>query len=125
VALTDIAGVAREGLLARSVAVGLQVMAELMDDEVTAAVVGLKHAQLADRTALRPTTVDHTLRATIAGAGHDVLLGFDVPPGATRIDVAVETTRAAAELGLFDTHGPGCRSPDSGESTVPSVPPAT
>ena len=42
VALTDIAGVAREGLLAMSVAVGLQVMAELMDDEVTA-VVGPKH----------------------------------------------------------------------------------
>ena len=39
VALTDIAGVAREGLLAMSVAVGLQVMAELMDDEVTATVV--------------------------------------------------------------------------------------
>lgn len=52
VALTDIAGVAREGLLAMSVAVGLQVMAELMDDEVTA-VVGPKHARLADRTAVR------------------------------------------------------------------------
>ena len=52
VALTDIAGVAREGLLAMSVAVGLQVMAELMDDEVTAT-VGPKHARLADRTAVR------------------------------------------------------------------------
>jgi hypothetical protein len=50
VALTDIAAVAREGLLAMSVAVGLQVMAELMDDEVTAT-VGPKHARLADRTA--------------------------------------------------------------------------
>ena len=47
VALTDIAGVSREGLLAMSVAVGLQVMAELMDDEVTAT-VGAKHARLAD-----------------------------------------------------------------------------
>lgn len=63
-------------------------------------------------TALRPTIVDHRLRATIAGAGHDVLLGFDVPPGATRIEVAVETTpRAEVELGLFDTRGPGYRSP--------------
>ena len=51
-ALTDIAGVAREGLLAMSVAVGLQVMAELMDDEITAT-VGPKHARLADRTAVR------------------------------------------------------------------------
>ena len=52
VALTDIAGVAREGLLAMSVAVGLRVMAELMDDEVTAA-VGPKHAKLTDRTVVR------------------------------------------------------------------------
>ena len=52
VALSDIAGVAREGLLAMSVAVGLRVMAELMDDEVTAT-VGAKHARLADRTAVR------------------------------------------------------------------------
>ena len=50
--MTDIAAVAREGLLAMSVAVGLQVMAELMDDEVTA-VVGPKHAKLTDRTAVR------------------------------------------------------------------------
>lgn len=35
-----------------------------------------------------------------------------MPPGATRIDVAVETTpRAEVELGLFDTRGPGYRSP--------------
>ena len=34
------------------VAVGLQVMAELMDDEITAT-VGPKHAKLADRTAVR------------------------------------------------------------------------
>jgi len=52
VSLTDIAATAREGLLAMSVAVGLQVMAELMDDEITAA-VGPKHAKLADRTAVR------------------------------------------------------------------------
>jgi transposase-like protein len=52
VALTDIAATAREGLLAMSVAVGLQVMAELMDEEITAT-VGPKHARLADRTAVR------------------------------------------------------------------------
>jgi hypothetical protein len=35
-----------------SVAVGLRVLAELMDDEITAT-VGLKHARLVDRTAVR------------------------------------------------------------------------
>jgi putative transposase len=52
VALTDIAATAREGLLAMSVAVGLQVMAELMGDVITAT-VGLKHARLAHPTAVR------------------------------------------------------------------------
>ncbi len=37
-ALADVVGAAREGLLAMSVAVGLRVMAEMMDDEVTAKV---------------------------------------------------------------------------------------
>jgi len=62
VALTDIAGVTRE-LLAMSVAVGLQVMAELMDDEVTAA-VGLKHAKLTESH--RRTTWRHD---RVGGAG--------------------------------------------------------
>lgn len=52
VALTEVAGAAREGLLAMSVGVGLRVMAELMDAEVTAR-VGAKHAKLPDRTAKR------------------------------------------------------------------------
>ena len=50
VALGDIAGVAREGLLAMSVGVGLRVMAEMMHAEVTAK-VGVKHAKIPDRTA--------------------------------------------------------------------------
>lgn len=63
-------------------------------------------------TALDPATIDHTLHASVTGAGHDVLLGFDVPPGATRIDASVETTpRAEVELGLFDARGPGYGSP--------------
>lgn len=51
-AFAEIAGAAREGLLAMSVAVGLRVMAEMMEDEL-AAKVGAKHAKLADRTASR------------------------------------------------------------------------
>jgi len=52
VALADVAGAAREGLLAMSVGVGLRVMAEMMRDEVTAK-VGPKHAKIPDRTANR------------------------------------------------------------------------
>jgi putative transposase len=50
--LTEVAGAAREGLLAMSVAVGLRVMAEMMEDELTAK-VGPKHAKLANRQARR------------------------------------------------------------------------
>lgn len=50
--LADIARVAREGLLAMSVGVGLRVMAEMMQAEVTAK-VGVKHAKIPGRTATR------------------------------------------------------------------------
>jgi len=52
VALADVGSVAREGLLAMSVGVGLRVMAELMDAEVSAK-VGPKHARIPDREASR------------------------------------------------------------------------
>jgi putative transposase len=52
VALSDVAATAREGLLAMSVGVGLRVMAELMEAEVTAK-VGPKHAKIPGRTAKR------------------------------------------------------------------------
>jgi putative transposase len=52
VALSDIAGVAREGLLAMSVGVGLGVMAEMMEAEV-AGWVGAKYAQRPEREASR------------------------------------------------------------------------
>src|SRR5207253_1352859 len=52
VVLTDVVGVACEGLLAMSVAVGLRVFAEMMQDEVTER-VGPKHAKIPDRTARR------------------------------------------------------------------------
>lgn len=50
--LAEIAGAAREGLLAMSVGVGLRVFAEMMEDEV-AARVGPKHAKLPGRAASR------------------------------------------------------------------------
>jgi transposase-like protein len=52
VALVEIAGVAREGLLAMSVGVGLRVMAEMMDAEVTTK-AGPKHAKRPEREASR------------------------------------------------------------------------
>ena len=52
VALVEIAGVAREGLLAMSVSVGLGVMAEMMEAEV-AGRVGAKHAKRPEREASR------------------------------------------------------------------------
>jgi putative transposase len=50
--LAEVAGAAREGLLAMSVAVGLRVMAEMMDEELTAK-VGPKHAKIPGRSATR------------------------------------------------------------------------
>jgi putative transposase len=51
-AVADIATVAREGLLAMSVAAGLRVVAALLDAEVTAA-CGPKHAKQPERAARR------------------------------------------------------------------------
>lgn len=51
-AFSDVAELAREGLLAMSVGIGLRVMAEMMEAEVTD-VVGPKHAKIPDRTASR------------------------------------------------------------------------
>jgi putative transposase len=56
-AMTDIASSAKEGLLAMSVAVGLRVMAELMEAEL-AAKVGPKHAKQPGRTARRHGSAD-------------------------------------------------------------------
>ncbi len=51
-AFEDIAELAREGLLAMSVGVGLRVMVEMMENDLTA-VVGPKHAKIAGRSASR------------------------------------------------------------------------
>jgi putative transposase len=50
--MADVAVAAREGLLAMSVAVGLRVVAELLEAEITAA-AGLKHAKQPGRAARR------------------------------------------------------------------------
>ena len=52
VGLGEVREAAVEGLLAMSVAVGLRVMAEMMEEELTRR-VGPKHAKLADRVATR------------------------------------------------------------------------
>ena len=52
VALADIVDLAREGLLAMSVGVGLAVMVEMMEEELTAK-VGPKNAKIPDRAASR------------------------------------------------------------------------
>ena len=52
IAFGEIAALAREGLLAMSVGVGLRMMVEMMDAEVTAK-VGPKHAKIPGRTASR------------------------------------------------------------------------
>ena len=79
-AFADVAELAREGLLAMSVAVGLRVMNEMMQAEVTDR-VGVKHAKLPDRTASRHS----------AAPGSVVLGGRRVPvtrPRARTIDGA-------------------------------------
>ncbi|MBW8059712.1 MAG: hypothetical protein FVQ78_05135 [Solirubrobacterales bacterium] len=62
-ALGDLAGAAKEGLLALSVGVGLGVMHELMEAEVTE-VVGLKDKHEPERSAVR-----HGHEAGHAGSG--------------------------------------------------------
>ncbi len=54
-ALTDVVGAAREGLLAMSVGLGLRVFAEMMEDEL-AVRVGAKHAKMPSRAASRHGT---------------------------------------------------------------------
>ena len=67
-ALADVAGAAREGLLAMSVAVGLRVLVEMMDEEVTTK-VGRKHAKLPQRAAGRHGRARHRDRWYWADVG--------------------------------------------------------
>ncbi|MBA2495629.1 MAG: transposase, partial [Acidimicrobiia bacterium] len=89
VAFGDIATVAREGLLAMSVAVGLAVMNEMMEAEVTDR-VGPKHAKLPERTAVRHS----------AAPGSVVLGGRRVPVSRPR---ARSTDGDEVQLGTYAT----------------------
>lgn len=97
VALSDIAEVAREGLLALSVSTGLAVMAQMMQAEITQ-IVGPKHAKLPGRVASR-----HTATATSV-----VLGGRKVPidrPRARKLEggeVALETFETFANEDLLN-----------------------
>ncbi len=51
-AFSELAGAAREGLLAMSVSVGMRVLIEMMEEELTAK-VGPKHAKIPGRSATR------------------------------------------------------------------------
>ena len=75
--LAEVADAAREGLLAMSVAVGLRVMAEMMEDELTAK-VGPKHAKIP--IAARPATPQRRAR-WCSGAGGSRLSGPGHAPG--------------------------------------------
>ena len=96
VALADVVGAAREGLLAMSVGVGLRVFAEMMEEELTGR-VGSKHAKLAGREASRHGSA----------AGSVVLGGRRVGvrrPRARTIDgaeVVLDTYRAFADDDLL------------------------
>ena len=90
VAMSEIAGDMREGLLALAVGAGLQVMAELMEADVTAA-CGPKGKHDADRTATRHGT----------GAGSVTLGGRRVPivrPRVRTVDGAGEVAVPAYEV---------------------------
>ena len=88
-AFADVADMAREGLLAMSVAVGLRVMNEMMQAEVTDR-VGPKHAKLPDRTASRHS----------AAPGSVVLGGRRVPVSRPR---ARSTDGAEVQLDSYAT----------------------
>ncbi len=103
-AFAGVAELAREGLLAMSVAVGLRVMSEMMEAEVTDR-VGPKHAKLPERTAVRHA----------AAAGSVLLGGRRVPvsrPRArttdgTEVQLATYTTFASDDL-LTEVVMEGC-----------------
>lgn len=60
----------------------------------------------------RDSAVEVTIRKTVVSTGHYAYVPFDVPPGTTRVDVALTTDRrAAVGIGLFDARGAGYQSP--------------
>jgi putative transposase len=97
-AFAEVAGAAREGLLAMSVAVGMRVMAEMMEDELTAK-VGPKHAKLPERHASRHGTAP----GSVVLGGRRV--NVDRPRARTGegTEVALDTYAAFADDDLLAT----------------------
>jgi transposase-like protein len=97
-AFADVAGAAREGLLAMSVAVGMRVMAEMMEDELTTK-VGPKHAKLPERHASRHGTAP----GSVVLGGRRV--NVDRPRARTGegTEVALDTYAAFADDDLLAT----------------------
>src|SRR4051794_15262681 len=81
-ALGELAGAAKEGLLALSVGVGLGVLHELLEAEVDQ-VVGSKGRHLPDRTAVRMATMPARSRS-VAGACLSAGRGHGAPTARTR-----------------------------------------
>lgn len=96
--LSNIAEVAREGLLALSVRAGLEVMALMLEEDRTR-VCGPMHAKLADRTAVRGGTTS----ASVVLGGRKVAVGR---PRARYVDgggeVALPTWAAFSDESLLD-----------------------
>jgi transposase-like protein len=96
VALTEVVGAAREGLLAMSVGIGLRVFVEMMDEELTAK-VGPKHAKLRGRTA----SWHGTAPGSVVLGGRRV--GVERPRARTidGVEVACDTYSAFADDNLL------------------------
>ena len=97
-AFAEVAGAAREGLLAMSVAVGMRVMVEMMDEELTTK-VGPKHAKLADRQASRHGTAP----GSVVLGGRRVKVDRPRARTAEGTEVALGTYAAFADDDLLAT----------------------
>jgi putative transposase len=96
--LAEIADMAREGLLAMSVGVGLRVFAEMMEEEITAR-VGVKHAKLAGRTASRHGSAP----GSVVLGGRRVRVERPRARTADGAEVILETYTAAADDDLLSS----------------------
>jgi transposase-like protein len=90
-ALADVVGAAREGLMAMSVGVGLRVFAEMMEEEL-AVKAGPKHAKLADRAASRHGST----RGSVVLGGRRVSVTRPRARSAEDGEVTLDTYRAFA-----------------------------
>ncbi len=100
VSLENIAGVAREGLLAVAAAAGLAVMATMMDDEMAARVGAAKHAKTGDRVGnWHGTAPGSAVLAGVATRQHGVV---NEPVGA-QVDAVARSTGRSAVSRRFKT----------------------